>query len=46
MNTLKAEYIKPEMEVEEYTPVDVLTGSTDTSGDLHNTDDYEYGGKN
>jgi len=42
---LKSEYIKPEVEIEKYLPVDVLTESTDSSGDLHNTDDYEYGNK-
>ncbi len=34
------------MEIEKYSPVDVLTASTESGGDLHNTDDYEYGNNN
>ena len=41
---LKAEYSKPEIKVDEYTQVDILTAS-DNSDDLHSTDEYNYGGK-
>ena len=40
----KTKYVKPEIEIEKYEAVDIMTASTDSSGDLHNTDDYNYGG--
>ena len=40
----KSKYVKPEIEIERYEAADVMTASTDSQNDLHNTDDYNYGG--
>ena len=42
----KSNYSKPELDVEKYTPIDVITTSINDANDLHSTDDYNYGGGN
>ena len=39
----KSKYEKPDVKVEEFTRVDILTASTNDTDDLHSTDDYNYG---
>ena len=39
----REKYVKPEVEIEEYSAVDVMTSSKSTNDDLHSLDDYDYG---
>ena len=40
----REKYVKPEIEIEKYSTVDVMTASKSNIDDLHSTDDYQYGG--